>query len=65
MSKTQKFAVNLFPHELEQLMQSGAIQEVQKETGIYYLDARFYSNELGWSETVVNRLDTLYFSEET
>jgi CRISPR-associated endonuclease/helicase Cas3 len=65
VNKAQKYAVNLFPHELNQLVRSGAIQEVQKESGIYYLDARFYSDNLGWCETAVNKLDTLYYSEET
>jgi CRISPR-associated endonuclease/helicase Cas3 len=36
-----------------------AIREVQKESGIYYLDDQYYSDEFGWSEEAVKGMKTL------
>jgi hypothetical protein len=36
-----------------------AIREVQKESGVYYLDAQYYSNQLGWRDEIVNDMELL------
>jgi hypothetical protein len=40
------------------LLKIGAIQEVQ-DSGIYYLDKQYYSEEFGWSEEPVSDMDVL------
>jgi CRISPR-associated endonuclease/helicase Cas3 len=47
MRAAQKYAVNLFPWELERLGKDGALHEVQRGTSILHLDARFYNEEFG------------------
>lgn len=52
LKQAQRYSVNLFDHQLNQLLQVGAIQEVQ-EAGIYYLNEQYYSDEFGWSDEPV------------
>lgn len=59
LKAAQRFSVNLFPHEFETLAKKGAIREVQKESGVYYLDDQYYSDEFGWSEEAVKGMKTL------
>jgi CRISPR-associated endonuclease/helicase Cas3 len=59
IKKAQRYSVNLFPHEFKKLAELKAIREVQAGTGIYYLDAQYYSDEFGWSDEIVNQMDTL------
>jgi CRISPR-associated endonuclease/helicase Cas3 len=47
LREAQRYAVNLFPHDLEKLMSKGAIHETQKGSGIFYLDERYYDENLG------------------
>lgn len=49
LRRAQYYSVNLFPNHFEKLNKNGAIYEVQKDAGIYYLDGRYYSNEFGVS----------------
>ena len=57
LKQAQRYSVNLFDHQLKKLLQAGAIQEVQKEAGIYYLDKQYYSKDFGWSEEPVNPME--------
>jgi CRISPR-associated endonuclease/helicase Cas3 len=47
LRKAQRFAVNVFPWEMESLTRSGAIYEVRAGTGIFGLREEFYSDEFG------------------
>lgn len=49
LRRAQQYSVNLFPYHFDQLHKNGAVYEVQKDIGIYYLDERHYSNEFGVS----------------
>ena len=49
LRKAQRYAVNVFPNVLRKLLENGCIQEVQKGSGIMYLDERYYSNTFGLS----------------
>jgi CRISPR-associated endonuclease/helicase Cas3 len=55
----QQFTVNVFPHVLDRLMRTGAVEEVLKGTGILFLDPRHYSREFGLSETPVEEMEVL------
>ncbi len=57
LKKAQKYSVNLFPNIRKQLMDVGAIYEIQKEEGIYFLDSRYYSDAFGVSTQPVNLLE--------
>jgi CRISPR-associated endonuclease/helicase Cas3 len=52
----QRYSVNVYPHELKNLdEEEKAIHEVQKGTGIYYLDERYYSPVFGLSMKPINK----------
>lgn len=59
LKQAQRYSVNLFDYQLRKLLESGAIQEVQKEAGIYYLDRQYYSEEFGWNDKPVDSMDLL------
>lgn len=59
LKQAQRYSVNLFDHQFKKLLQAGAIQEVQDDAGIYYLDKQYYSKEFGWSEEPVGEMDVL------
>ncbi len=58
LKQAQRYSVNLFDHQLNDLLKIGAIQEVQ-DAGIYYLDKQYYSKEFGWSDEPVSDMDVL------
>jgi CRISPR-associated endonuclease/helicase Cas3 len=57
LKTAQKYSVNLFPNVRKQLLDVGAIYEIQKEEGIYFLDSRYYSDAFGVSMQPVNLLE--------
>jgi len=61
LKQAQRYSVNLFDHQFRDLLKTGAIQEVQEDAGIYYLDERYYSQEFGWSEEPVSDMKTQIF----
>ncbi len=58
LKRAQRYSVNLFEHQFKKLLEARAIKEVQDNSGIYYLDERYYSDEFGWSEQPVRDLKT-------
>ncbi len=61
LKAAQRFSVNLYPYELEDMGKKNAIREVQKDSGIFYMDYQYYSNEFGWSKEIVNEMKNLTF----
>jgi len=59
IKQAQRYSVNLFDHQFEKLFNTGVIQEVQKNVGIYYLDKQYYSEEFGWSDEPVGNIEVL------
>lgn len=47
LREAQRYSVNVFPWILNQLDEKRAVHEVQKGTGIFYLDVEYYSPESG------------------
>ena len=47
LKDAQRYSVNLFPYDLEKLMSKSAIHETQKGSGIFYLDERYYHENMG------------------
>lgn len=59
LKRAQRYSVNLFRNDFENLYKKGAIKEVQEGAGIYYLDKQYYSSEFGWSEKPINDMEIL------
>lgn len=59
LREAQRYSVNVFPNTLNKLLSNHIIHEVQKETEIYHLDKRYYSDEFGLSENTVSEMDFL------
>ncbi len=59
LRRAQRYSVNVFPNVLKQLHEAQVIYETQKESGIWYLDARYYSEEFGLSSTAVELMPLL------
>jgi CRISPR-associated endonuclease/helicase Cas3 len=59
LKQAQRYSVNLFDHQFQMLFQSGAIQKVQEDAGIYYLDRQYYSKEFGWNDEPVSDMKTI------
>lgn len=59
LKPAQRYSVNLFDHQIKKLLKIGAIQEVQKGTGIFYLNKQYYSDEFGWSDEPVSDAEVL------
>ena len=56
IKKTQRYSINLYNHEFNELFKAGIIREVQQESGIFYLDEQYYSRETGWCDEPVNKM---------
>jgi CRISPR-associated endonuclease/helicase Cas3 len=56
--RAQRYSVNVFPHVLKKL-QNRAVHEIQKGSGILYLDEQYYSDEFGLSEVPVKDMGFL------
>jgi CRISPR-associated endonuclease/helicase Cas3 len=59
LKQTQRYTVNLYPHDFNKMADMQAIREVQKGAGIYYLDKQYYSDQFGWSVETVNDMENL------
>ncbi|OPY85827.1 MAG: helicase Cas3 [Syntrophorhabdus sp. PtaU1.Bin153] len=57
LKRAQRFSVNVFIREFEQLSVLGAIHEVQEGTGVFYLDSQYYSDEIGLCKGIVNEME--------
>ena len=47
MKKAQQYSVNLFRYQIEDYEKKGVLHEIQKESGIYYIEEAFYDNDYG------------------
>ena len=56
LRRAQQYTVNVFPHTLRKLSEIDAIHEVRAESGIYYLDDRYYHAELGVTHEALSDL---------
>lgn len=59
LKKAQRYSVNLFTYQFDNLFKAGAIKEIQPGAGIYHLDKQYYSKEFGWSDEPVSNMKTL------
>lgn len=59
IKKAQRYVVNMFPYEFEQMVKMGAVIEAQSGMGVYYLDSQFYDEQLGWVKEISRNMDIL------
>ncbi len=45
--QAQQYTVNAFPHVIQKLAKENALREIHSGEGIYYLDERYYHQDLG------------------
>ena len=60
LREAQQYTVSVYPNELHRLRESGVVREVQEGTDILYLDARYYSQEIGLTFTPSGEMEVLY-----
>jgi CRISPR-associated endonuclease/helicase Cas3 len=59
LRRAQRYSVNVFPNVLKRLQDGRAVREVQKGSGILYLDEQYYGDEFGLSEIPVKDMEFL------
>jgi len=59
LHRSQRYSVNVFPNVLKRLQDNNTVYEVQKGSGILYLDAQYYSDEIGLTEIPVKSMEFL------
>ena len=59
IKKAQRYSVNLYNHEFIEMAKNHAIHEIQEGAGIYYLEARYYSENFGWSKDPIHGMEVL------
>ncbi len=47
LRQAQHYSISLYPHEVHALVSSGCVYETQIGSGIFYLDERYYSMDMG------------------
>lgn len=47
LRKARQYTVNIFPRDLQKLLESGAAREIQEGIDILYLDSRYYYEDFG------------------
>jgi len=61
LKTAQRFSVNLYPYEFEEMEKKQVIRPVQNGADIYYMNYQYYSNEFGWSKEIVTEMKSLNF----
>jgi CRISPR-associated endonuclease/helicase Cas3 len=62
LRKAQRYSVNVFAHLFNALAKENALHEAQEGVGVFYLDSRYYSNEIGLSTEIVNEPEPQTFT---
>jgi len=60
LRKAQQYSVNLYPNDFEELKKEKALMLVQEDTEIYYVDAKYYSEEFGISLKAIGKDGLIY-----
>jgi len=55
----QQYSVNIFSYMMEKLHKENALFHTHKESGIWHLDARYYSKDFGVSLEPVSPMELL------
>ena len=61
LKEAQRYSVNVFPYMFNKLIEQKVICEIQKDTGVFYLDKHHYSKYYGMSESPVQAMKFLCY----
>jgi len=59
LKEAQRYSVNVYCNQFDQLIRQKIINEVQEGAGIYYLNEQYYSDKFGLSDEKVKDMDFL------
>ena len=59
LKTAQQYSVNVFSYMIKKLHDEKALFQTYEESGIWYLDAQYYSNDFGVSLEPVSQMDFL------
>ena len=60
LKRAQRYSVNIYPNNLQELMKNRCVREIQEGSGILYLDTQYYSDDFGVSLEIVEPMKFLY-----
>lgn len=61
LKQAQRYSVNIFPYVFDKMVSQKIINEVQKGSGVFYLDKQYYSNDYGLSGSITNEMELLNY----
>jgi CRISPR-associated endonuclease/helicase Cas3 len=61
LKQAQRYSVNIYPYVFDKMASQKIINEVQKGSGVFYLDKQYYSNDYGLSGSVTNEMELLNY----
>jgi CRISPR-associated endonuclease/helicase Cas3 len=61
LKQAQRYSVNIYPYVFDKMANQMIIHEVQKSSGVFYLDEQYYSNDYGLSGSVTNVMELLNY----
>ncbi|MCR4434916.1 MAG: CRISPR-associated helicase Cas3' [Clostridiales bacterium] len=59
LREAQMYSINVYLYMLDRLLRQGIIHEVQKDTGVFYLDKQYYSVQYGICLSQENQMEFL------
>lgn len=59
LKEAQRYSVNVFRYELDELRRNKGIHQTQADSGVFYLDEQFYSDSFGLSISPVKEMEFL------
>lgn len=61
LKQAQRYSVNIYPYVFDKMANQMIIHEVQKSSGVFYLDEQYYSNNYCLSGSVTNVMELLNY----
>ncbi|EIW20399.1 MULTISPECIES: CRISPR-associated helicase/endonuclease Cas3 [Pelosinus] len=61
LKKAQRYSINVFSYLFDELVEKEIIHEIQKGSGIFYLNDQYYSEDYGMSDSSVNEMEVLIY----
>lgn len=61
LRESQKYSINLFQFDFQQMVEINAIHEIKKGAGIYYMNEEFYTEDLGFQKNSDQINESLIF----
>jgi len=59
LKRAQRYSVNLFRPQFQELVNNEVVHETQAGSGIFYLDKEYYSDYFGWSDNPAGEMALL------